>query len=161
MDYCDTSDEIEKNPNIKRELTFIANGDASAFKFMWIMWNWSHVIDDLVDRDKEAGVENAAKYFIAIAFELTTNKFYQTNSGYLFGLIASMFNRWCDGEEFEKSDDKLKQAQSHVIKCGDLDLYLGVAYLTGGWDHARACKAFRTYDLNGFEFAHLRLSEGD
>ena len=152
MDYCDAADEVAKNPNIKRELQVLSNGNADAFRFMWTMWNWSHVIDDLVDRDKEAGVENAAKYFILITQELSFNKFYKDNAGYLFGLIASMFNRWCDGEEFEKSDDRLKQAQSHVIKCGDLELYLGVAHLTGGWDHVRKCKEFRTYDLNGFEF---------
>ena len=152
MDYCDAADEVAKNPNIKRELQVLSNGNADAFRFMWTMWNWSHVIDDLVDRDKEAGVENAAKYFILITQELSFNKFYKDNAGYLFGLITSMFNRWCDGEEFEKSDDRLKQAQSHVIKCGDLELYLGVAHLTGGWDHVRKCKEFRTYDLNGFEF---------
>ena len=152
MDYCDAADEVAKNPNIKRELQVLSNGNADAFRFMWTMWNWSHVIDDLVDRDKDAGVENAAKYFILITQELSFNKFYKDNAGYLFGLIASMFNRWCDGEEFEKSDDRLKQAQSHVIKCGDLELYLGVAHLTGGWDHVRKCKEFRTYDLNGFEF---------
>ena len=151
MDYCDTSDEVEKNPNIKQELMILANGNADAFRFMWTMWNWSHVIDDLVDQDKDAGVEDAAKYFILIAQELSFNKFYLANAGYLFGLIASMFNRWCDGEEFELSNDRLKQAQSHVIKCGDLDLYFGVAHLTGGWDHVRKCKAFRTYDLNGYE----------
>src|ERR1035437_5016889 len=108
VDYCDAPDEVAKNPKIKQELVDIANGNESAFQFMWMMWNWSHVIDDLVDRDKEAGVENAAKYFIAIARELTFNEFYRSNSGYLFGLIHSMFNRWCDGEEFEKSSDPLK-----------------------------------------------------
>jgi hypothetical protein len=153
MDYCDALDEVEKNPNIRQELVILANGNEDAFRFMWTMWNWSHVIDDLVDRDKEVGVENAAKYFIAILQEVTFNPFYKANGAYLFPLVHSMFNRWCDGEEFEKSDDKLKQAQSHVIKCGDIDLYIGVAYLTGGWDHVRRCKDFRTYDLNGFEFA--------
>ena len=155
MDYCDAADEVAKNPNIKRELIALANGNADAFRFMWTMWNWSHVIDDLVDRDKEVGVENAAKYFVLIAQELSFNRFYLQHAQYLFSLIMSMFNRWCDGEEFENSDDVLKQAQSHVIKCGDLELYIAVAYLTGGWDHVRATKAFRTYDLNGLELAHV------
>lgn len=157
MDYCDAPDEVAKNPNIKQELLILANGNSDAFRFMWTMWNWSHVIDDLVDQDKHVGVENAAKYFIAILQEVSFNRFYQANAGYLFGLISSMFNRWCDGEEFEHSEDRLKQAQSHVIKCGDLDLYLGVAHLTGGWDLARRCKAFRTYDMNGLEFADKEL----
>lgn len=159
-DYCDAPDEVAKNPRVKRELELIANGNDDAFRFMWAMWNWSHVIDDLVDRDKVAGVENAAKYFMVIMQELTFNTFYIQNAGYLFGLTVSMFNRWCDGEEFENSDDRLKQAQSHVIKCGDLDLYLGVAFLIGGWDHIRQCKAFRTYDLNGLEFGNREAAHG-
>lgn len=154
IDYCDMPDEIEKNPNIKTELKVLANGNEDAFRFMWTMWNWSHVIDDLVDRDKFVDVENAAKYFVLMAQELSFNRFYQANSGYLFGLVVSMFNRWCDGELFECSNDPLKKSQSHVVKCGDLDLYLGVAHLTGGWDHVRVCKEFRTYDLNGLEFAN-------
>ena len=158
-DYCDAPDEVAKNPNIKAELGYLANGNEDAFRFMWTMWNWSHVIDDLVDQDKQAGVENAAKYFVLILKEATFNPFYQANAAYLFGLVASMFNRWCDGEEFEHSDDKVKQAQSSVIKCGDLDLYLGVAFLTGGWDHVRRCKAFRTYDLNGLELAAQTTEE--
>ena len=152
-DYCDAPDEVEKNGHVKPDMVLIANGNADAFRFMWTMWNWSHVIDDLVDQDKPVGVENAAKYFVLMAQELSFNKFYLANSGYLFGLIVSMFNRWCDGEEFEHSNDRLKQAQSHVIKCGDLDLYLGVAHLVGGWDHVRRCRGFRMYDLNGLEFA--------
>ena len=34
MDYCDTSDEVEKNPNIKQELMILANGNADAFKLV-------------------------------------------------------------------------------------------------------------------------------
>lgn len=153
MDYADAPDEVAKNPNMKAWLKTIANGDESAFAFMWSMWNWSHVIDDLVDRDKVPTVEDAAGNFIKIAHALSFNEFYMRFKTFLFPLVVSMFNRWCDGEEWEKSDDKYRQAASHVIKCGDLDLYLTVAYLTGGWEHMRACKDCRAYDLNGLEMA--------
>ena len=140
----------------------IANGNQQAFSFMWSMWNWSHVIDDLVDQDKPVGVENAAQYFIRMANELTFNPFYIRNNEYLFSLVVSMFNRWCDGEEWENSDSLTKQTASHVIKCGDIELYLGVAYLTGGWEHVRACKEARSYDLNGLEQAFLKgVQHGD
>lgn len=152
-DYVDQPQEKGKNPDAKKHLIQIANGDEHAFLFMWTMWNWSHVIDDLVDQDRGVGVEDAAKWFIKMAHELSFNPFYTKNALFLFPMIMSMFNRWCDGEEWEKSDDKLKQSASHVIKCGDIELYLGVAYLTGGWEHVRACKDARGYDLNGLELA--------
>ena len=144
MDYCDAPDEVSKNPQAKAHLLQIANGNQSAFDFMWTMWNWSHVIDDLVDRDKNAGVEHAARWFIEMAHQLAFNEFFQANKAYLFSMVMSMFNRWCDGEEWEQSTDARKRAASHVIKCGDIELYLSVAYLTGGWEHVRACKATTT-----------------
>lgn len=155
MDYCDSDDERKKNPDAKFWLYTIANGNQEALRFMWTMWNWSHVVDDLVDRDKEVGVENAAKWFIKIAEELTFNQFYLQNSASLFPAIMQMFNRWCDGEIWEKSSDPVQKAASHVIKCGDIELYLTVAYLVGGWDHVRSCREARSYDPNGLELAHL------
>ena len=159
IDYCDTPDEVEKNPEAKMWLVKIANGNQAAFDFMWTMWNWSHVIDDLVDRDKPVGVENAARWFINMLHELTFSQFYANNSAYLFALVMSMFNRWCDGEEWELSDNPIKQTASHVIKCGDIELYLGVAYLIGGWKHVRDCKGARSYDLNGLERAFIKQGE--
>ena len=156
MDYCERPDEVAKNPEARMWLERIAAGNADAFAFMWTMWNWSHVIDDLVDRDKPTGVEDAAGWFIKMAHELSFNRFYVDNSAFLFGLVASMFNRWCDGEEWERSKDLKQRAASHVIKCGDIELYLGVAYLTGGWDHVRACRGARSYDSNGLELVHLQ-----
>ena len=154
MDYCDAPDEVAKNPHIKSQLLKLANGNEDAFRFMWTLWNWEHVLDDLVDRDKPVVMDNAAHYFLTFTRELTFNRFYIDNAAYLFGLIASATIRWCDGEEFERSESKLKQAQSSTIKCGDIDVYLGVAYLVGGWEHVRKCKGFRSYDLNGLEFAN-------
>lgn len=145
-DYCDAPDEVAKNPDAKRHLAEISNGNADAFRFMWVFWNFTHVYDDLVDRDREVGVESAAKWAVHLLEQFSFNQFYLKNSSLLFPHVVGVFNRWCDGEEWEKSGDKQKMKAASVVKCGDVDLYLTVAYIVGGWDHMRAMKDARGYD---------------
>jgi hypothetical protein len=149
-DYCHAADEQAKNPDAERHMQEIANGNSDAFRFMWKFWCFSHVLDDLVDQDKPVTVEQAAKANAEMFQELTLNPFYQHNAALLLPHLVGVFNRWADGEEWEGSDDRVKQIASHVVKCGDVDLYLTVAYLTGGWDHMRRCRDARKYDPNKF-----------
>lgn len=149
-DYCDAEDEQKKNPMAKQHMREIADGNADAYRFMWTFWNFSHVYDDLVDRDKPVTVEQAAKAAAELIQELTVNPFYVQNALYLLPHLVGVFNRWADGEEWERSEEPVKQLASHVVKCGDIDLYLTVAYLVGGWDHMRRVRDARKYDLNKF-----------
>jgi len=149
-DYCEAGDEKQKNPDATRHLADIANGDEDAFRLMWKFWCFTHIYDDLVDRDKEVTVEQAAKGAAEMFQELSINPFYRKNAALLLPHLVGTFNRWADGEEWETSDDRMKQIASHVVKCGDIDFYLTVAYLTGGWDHMRRCRDARSYDPNHF-----------
>jgi hypothetical protein len=146
MDYCDKPDEKDKNPDAKRHFKEIANGNDDAFAFCWTVWNFTHVIDDLVDRDRPVSIEDAAKWTVHLIVTLSVNPFYISNTISLLPHIVSMFNRWVDGDQWAKSDDKDKQSVSRVLRCGDIDMYLHVAYLIGGWDHMRAMSDARTYD---------------
>lgn len=145
-DYCDSPDERAKNPEAKRHFVEIARGDQDALRFMWVFWNFSHVYDDLVDRDKPVGVEDAARWAVRLLEEFTFNPFFLRHKLALFPHVVGVFNRWCDGEQWEKSGTPSQVAAAHVVKCGDVDLYLNVAYLIGGWEHLRAMKDARGYD---------------
>lgn len=149
-DYCDADDEQAKNPHAKQLMWEIANGDEDAFRFMWKFWCFTHVYDDLVDRDKEVTVEQAAKAAAELVQELSANAFYRQHTALLMPHLIGVFNRWADGEEWEASNERMKQIASHVVKCGDVDFYLTVAYVTGGWDHMRRCRDARMYDPNKF-----------
>lgn len=149
-DYCDADDERSKNPSAKRHLLEIAAGNEDAFRFMWTFWNFTHVYDDMVDRDKPVTVEQASRWAAELIRELTFNQFYLDNAALIFPHIVGVFNRWADGEAWEMSDDPRKQIASHVVKCGDVDLYITIAYLIGGWAHMRRVRDARGYDLNKF-----------
>lgn len=146
MNYIDTPAEKRENPHTEGWLRFVANGDAQAYDLLLTIWNWNHVLDDLVDRDKPVDHETAAYWCLELIRQLSFNSFYCQHSAYLYGLIVSMVNRWLDGDEWERSEDPQKRAYAPVVRCGDVDFALGVAYLTGGWSHLRRCKEARSYD---------------
>lgn len=144
--YCDTPDEVLKNPNGKFDLIQIANGNEDALRFMWVFWNFTHLYDDLVDNDREVTVEQAAKWSTLFFIELSRNAFYLKHVDSLLPFIIQVCNRWCDGEDWEKNGTPQQVRLASVVKCGDIDLFFHVAYLVGGWDHMRAMRHTRRYD---------------
>jgi hypothetical protein len=148
VDYCDTEDEQAKNPCTKRDFALIANNDAQAYDFLWQFWCFEHCFDDLVDRDKETSPEMVMRTIIKFLEMMTYNQFWLRNRETIFPFIVSTATRWLDGDEWACSPDERQRSASQVIRSGDVDLFLHIAYLTGGWDHLRAVKNTRAYDWN-------------
>ena len=147
-DYCDTPAEAAQNPDAKGWISFIANGDEYAANFMWDFWCFTHLYDDLVDRDKAVDGGVAARELVKFIAQLSFNPFYQKHKDQLFPLIVQAVNRWLDGDEWERSGDPKKVAAAAVIRCGDIEIYAHCAFLIGGWAHMRAAKGLRSYDSN-------------
>jgi hypothetical protein len=151
-DHCDAPDERAKNPQAKRHLREIANGDADAYRFMWKFWCFGHLYDDLIDRDKPVTTEQAAKAAAEFVQELTINPFYTRNAMFLLPHLMGAFARWPDGDTFETSSDPAERRAAAAVGCGDIDLFLTIAWLTGGWAHMRRCRDVRSFDpAGGFE----------
>lgn len=145
-DYCDTPDEVAKNPEAKKYIALCANGNLAAYNLGWSFWCFSHCIDDLIDGDKAPSMEVVAKCFVQFIDTLTNNEFYQTHKQSLYPIVVHAFNRWLDGETLARSDDAKDHIRSEVLRCGDLEFYLHIAYLSGGWDYMRSLKEIRTFD---------------
>lgn len=148
LDYCDTPDERAKNPDAKLDLIRIANGDADALEFLWRFWCFEHCFDDLIDKDKPVDPEAAVRTLVQFIATLSFNAFYEEHKESLFPMIVMMANRSLDGDEWARSEDPAKRSAASVVRCGDVDLFLHVAFLTGGWDHMRSVKDARSYDSN-------------
>lgn len=148
VDYCDTPAEVAENPDAKAWLTAMANGNPQAFQFMWQFWCFSHMFDDLVDRDKPVDNERAGREMVLLLAQISFNPFYLEYKEQLFAHVVQGFNNWIDGDAWRNSGDPKKMAAADVISCGDLNLYTHVAFITGGWDAMRRLKDFRSYDSN-------------
>lgn len=146
MDYCDAPSEVAENPQAKELIARVANGNKDAQSFLWDCWNFFQCIDDMVDRDKPVRQEAAARCLVKFISTITFNPFYINNCVSLHTMVVQAFNRWIDGDEWSASDDPVKATMGRVVRCGDVDLVLHVAYLTGGWDHMRAMRDARSYD---------------
>ncbi len=148
-DYGNKAQELQSNPLAKQLMAEVANGDLSAFQWMWDFWCFTHVIDDLVDKDKPVTGEEAARALAKFVTALSVNPFYVRNVHSLYPLIISACNRWVDGDLLDAADNLRSKTHSEVVRCGDVDVFLHVAYLTGGWDHMRKLSMrVRMYDQN-------------
>jgi hypothetical protein len=160
-DYCNTPDELAKNPDAKAWFKAAANGDKHAYDFLWRFWCFAHCYDDLLDQGKPVTMEMGVREFMNFFTMISYNPFYQKHKDQLYALITQVCTRWLDGDEWEQSDDKVKRICSKVVRCGDIDLYMHVAYLSGGWDHMRKLKELRVYDSNGVEQRELGITTTD
>ena len=124
----------------------MSNGNVAAFEFMKCFWSFTHMYDDLVDRDKPVSSEVAGEHLIEMIRQFLFNDFFCQHKTLLFPLLVSTVNRWVDGDEWEASSDPHKRAAATFVRCGDVDLYHFIAYLTGGWDLMRQTKGARAYD---------------
>ena len=119
----------------------ITKGNKDAFSFALKVYDFAEVVDDLIDRDrpveKEAVIRSAAFFILELAY----NQFYLNNKDSLTTMVISMMNRYLDAEAWRTGDCEIKKATSHMLMSGDMDFYLHIAFLCGGWDHQRAMSA--------------------
>lgn len=148
MRYCETPDEVKKNPQAKYWVNKVCNGNVDAENLLWGWWNFFHMFDDLMDKDKTESKELMMKEMMSFVRDLSFNPFYETHKVSLFTLLLQVFNRWLDGDDWEANGNEWEKSVSDVVRCGDMELYFHIAYLTGGWEHMRAVKELRSYDRN-------------
>jgi hypothetical protein len=148
MSYCDTQIELEANPEAKSLMQFISLGNQDAFRWMWSFWSFTHLIDDSVDKDKKITSEQASESLAEFIEALVQNKFFKQHKAYLYPLIISACSRWFVGDilDGETQEDRIR---SEVVRCGDIDVFLGVAFCLGGFGHMQKCAMnCRSYDIN-------------
>lgn len=146
MDYCATPEELRENPNAPELFLKIAAGNDDALRWMWSLWCFTHVIDDLVDRDKPVSGEVAARELCRFVTQIGLNPFFRDNAAALTALLVSSINRWVLGDEMAASEIPEHRTMARAVRCGDVDVFLHVAYLVGGWDHMRAMSALIDFD---------------
>jgi hypothetical protein len=143
MDYCSKPEEVAQNPQALNLLMLIANGNDAAFDFIWRCWNFFHLLDDLIDKDKPVTIEEASRELFLFTQTIAMNPFFQGNKYALLPMILNACNGWVVGEEASEANKQY----APVLKCSDFNIYSHVAFLVGGWEHMREVDSkFRVYD---------------
>ena len=146
MDYCNKPEEVSENPDTYNSIVLLCNNNQHAIDFVWRVWNFFHLMDDLVDRDKPVTIEEASRELFLFTQTIALNPFFQHYRDQLLPFILNACNGWIVGDKWAEASEAKKRL-SPVLKCSDFNLYSYVSYLVGGWEHMRQCDdQFRIYD---------------
>lgn len=128
-------------------LAACVNGDKHAEDFCVCIYEFLHLIDDLVDRDvKIPNDEEISLACIKLILTIGGNPFYQAHRVRFEVLLEHGFSAWCCSNRFNAE----KKVEGKVLKSWYHDIFWEVARLTGGWEHMRkVCTQYRAFDMIG------------
>jgi len=124
-----------------------ANGNRDAARFLSVLIEFAHHLDDLIDRDKPVTDAILMECVMAWTMEVSSNPFVQANRASLIPLLLVSVNAWLDANEWAKSKDENLVRSADTLKGMYHEIFYYVAYLTGGWKSMRALSSTaREYD---------------
>lgn len=128
----------------------IMAGNADAVRMMGILAVWSHVYDDLIDKDKPVADEHIHEVMWSLLIELPMNPFYRAYQESFRPLIASGIMNWHAANQMEHSGSKEQLYLAHSIRYSICDIAYLAMIFCGGRDHAVAnasrCRLLMQYD---------------
>lgn len=111
-------------------------GNQDAINFMVTVGKWSHLYDDLIDKDKTIDDDFVHEVMWDIMVGLPLNKFYIANATMLAPVFATGILNWRGANDMEKSGSKEELFIAHATRYSINDLALLVMTLLGGGGHA-------------------------
>lgn len=135
-------------PDDRRQILLeCASGSAGAAEFLVVMYEFGHLIDDIVDQDTKPrpSDELIAKGCVELILTIGGNPFYQAHRQRFESLIEQAFSAWLCANQLERE----KRIEGKVLKSWYHEIFWQTARLTGGWDHMRRiCDKHREFDLS-------------
>ena len=130
-----------------------AAGRPDALEFLQVYTDRAHLIDDIVDKDREVTAEALAESEMRWMFTLSKNPFFLAHKDKLLPLMASGMNAWLDSNGMEDGPAK------DVVKGTWHEVVWQVALICGGWRYMRAVSGqCRDWD---FEPINVPLRNGE
>jgi hypothetical protein len=125
----------------------ICRGDEAAISLCWSLYQFLHVLDDLVDRDVPVTPEMVGLSFLSCVETFAANPFFQQHRDLILGALRPAVIQWVNSEEWRKRDDVREKVAAEVIKSGYQDVFYLIAGLVGGLPHQLEVAArWREYD---------------
>lgn len=143
MTYTEQTGEAAKCGEWFRAL---AAGNHYAEGWLWAFWNFSQVFDDLIDGDRAVTQAQAARALADWWTACSLNPWFLAHAGQLWLPVTQSIERWLTADEWARGRNSQRKADAHVLRHGDLEVCLAVAFITGGWEHALKCRELRTFD---------------
>lgn len=129
----------------------ICLGNTDAVHVCWSVFQFLHVIDDLVDKDKLVSPAAVGISLLMFTEAVSANPFFQQNRDALLGVLRVGVMEWVDSESWKVREDPRERAAAEVIKSGYQNVFYTVAGLCGGLVHMQAM----TTKYRQFQFDEL------
>ena len=123
-------------PSYDKMLEILA-GNQDAVRMMQVIGKWSHIYDDLIDKDKEVTEDQINWVMWELLVGLQLNPFYTANSIILTPIVMSGILNWHAANQIEKIGDLEELRISHSIRYSICDVGMVSMILAGGLEHAK------------------------
>lgn len=122
--------------DFEAEFREIAAGDENAYEFCRAVFEWVHVFDDLIDRDKPVETEAAVLTHLKLFAVLAQNPFFQHFRADLLQALQTAALAFAASERLNNAPDIQDKLAAQVLKSQYQDVFFRVAFLVGGTKHA-------------------------
>jgi hypothetical protein len=127
----------------------ISKGDAGAAEFCRTFYAWTQSFDDLIDRDKSLRVDEAVLAQVALLANVATSSFVQANRDTLLPVISVSALAYIASEDRKNNPDVVERMTAQVLKSEYVNVFLTVALIVGGWEHALTMsRRYREYNFD-------------
>lgn len=106
----------------------------AAVAFCETLFRTTHVIDDLIDKDRPVSDEAIFRAFWDCLFELPLNPFYRQHEPYLRPIVANGFQDWWDSVKLERAGDRHGRTVAFILRDNLTSVVVQCAYLIGGYE---------------------------
>lgn len=121
-------------------------GNEDAVHVCWSVFQFLHVIDDLVDKDVPVTVDTVGLSLLTFTEAVAANAFFQANRDILLGALRVGVIEWLDSEKWKDRSDIREQMAALVLKSQYQNFFFLIASLCGGIAHMAAMTAkYRQY----------------
>jgi hypothetical protein len=139
-------EQAERPEQIRAMFEEICCGNQDAVHTCWAVFQFLHVIDDLVDRDHDLPIETVGLSLLAFTEAVAANPFFQANRDILLGHMRVAVLEWVDSERWRKREDLREKIAAEVLKSQYQNFFYLIASLCGGLSHMSAItQKYRQY----------------
>jgi hypothetical protein len=131
------------------EAKLITKGNDLAASFLGSFVTFCHLMDDIVDKDKEITDQRLVREMLLFLESLVCNPWVRDNIFLLWPLIVAGANAWLDANRWQDSVDGQQRRASDVLKGMYHEVVWFTAFLCGGQQHMQEItRRFREYDFD-------------
>jgi hypothetical protein len=131
----------EKQAHFDRVFQDLCLGNQEAIQVCHSVFQFLHIIDDLVDKDHPVPVDVVGVHLLDFIETVALNPFFQKHREALCGCLRVGVLEWVDSEKWRAREDVREKLAAEVLKSQYQNFFYLIAGLCGGISHMAAMTA--------------------